>query len=127
MYSSIVENTGDTSYRATIGDYGFTMDTAGRGINPVDGLVATLCACLGHYVRDFMHDRRLAYSRFTVEAKADATADGLRLGDVTVVVAISGANLDEQQKADLLGYLDRCKIHNTLRANSQITKVVTCR
>ena len=122
MYSASIENSGDTKYHATTGTFGFVMDTDDHGVQPVDALMASLCACLGHYVRDFLNEQKAAYSSFTVEAKAGLAQDGQRLGEISALIAINGARLDDRQQSGLLTYVEKCKIYNTLSANSPIVK-----
>jgi len=124
MYSAIVDNFSDSSFHARSGDFGFVMDIEGHGINPINALMASLGACLGHYVRDYLRKENLDYRRFSVQASAGASQDGLRLGDIAVVIETSGISLTEKQKAELLRSVEVCKIHNTLIANSKISKVL---
>ena len=122
MYNASIENRVDTKYYASAGNYAYVMDTEGHGIGPVDALMASLCACLGHYVRDFMRKEKAAYTSFNIKAEAGSSQNGRRLGDISVVIAMSGAELDERQERDLLAYVEACKIHATLKANGHIAK-----
>ena len=124
MYNASIENRGDSKYYASTGAFGFVMDTGGQGVSPVNALMASLCACLGHYVRDFLGEQKLAYSSFAVEAKAEAAKDGPRLGDISIVISLSGAQLDAPRQSALLTYVERCIIFNTLSANSRIVKTL---
>ena len=115
-YSASVENKGDSTYQATTRHSSFLMGTAGRGANPIDTFLASLCACLGHYARDYLRDQQTAADGFTVKAGATATPDGMRLAEIDVQIVVAGARLDERQRAELAATADRCKIHNTLKA-----------
>ncbi len=115
-YSASVENRGDSTFQATTTHSTFLMGTAGRGANPIDTLLASLCACLGHYARDYLRDQKVATDGFTVKASATGTPDGRRLGEIDVQIDVPGARLDPRQRAELLATADRCKVHNTLKA-----------
>jgi uncharacterized OsmC-like protein len=124
VYSASIDNRGDSKYHASTGAFGFVMDTDGQGVSPAGALLASLCACLGHYVRDFLGEQKLAYSSFAVMAKAEAAEDGPRLGEISVVIALRGAELDALRQSALLTYVERCMIFNTLSANSRIVKTL---
>jgi len=124
VYSASIENRGDSKYHASTGASGFVMDTAGQGVSPVDALMASLCACLGHYVRDYLREQQVDYSSFAVAAEAEAVEKGARLGDIAVVIALEGARLDAPRRRDLLAAVERCIIFKTLSANSRIVKTL---
>lgn len=115
-YTASVENKGDSMFQVTTRHSTFLMGTAGRGANPIDTFLASLCGCLGHYVRDYLRDQKLATDGFTVKAAATATPDGIRLAEIDVRIDVAGVRLDDRQRAELLAVAERCKIHNTLRA-----------
>jgi uncharacterized OsmC-like protein len=120
MYAASIENRGDTRYHATTRHAAFVLDTAGQGANPVDALLASLCACVGHYVRDYLHDQGIAYGGFTVDAEATATADGKKLAGITLWIDLRDAELGDQKRAALLAFVERCKVHGTLREGCPI-------
>ena len=115
MYRASIENLGDTQYHATTKDGTFVLDTAGRGVNPVDALLASLCACVGHYVRDYLRNEGTPYGAFTVDAEADATADQKKLAGITLWIDLGDTALTPPQRARLLAFVERCKVHGTLR------------
>jgi uncharacterized OsmC-like protein len=52
MYTAMTDNHGDSRHYATTKDHTFVIDTEGKGANPVETLLAGLCGCLGHWIRD---------------------------------------------------------------------------
>ena len=84
MYSASIDNRGDSKYHASTGAFGFVMDTDGQGVSPVGALLASLCACLGHYVRDFLGGQKLAYSFFAVRTSLLRTTPTVRRGPLRV-------------------------------------------
>ncbi len=120
MYRASIENRGDTQYHATTKDSAFVLDTAGHGANPVDTLLASLCACVGHYVRDFLHDRGIAYGGFTVDAEATATADQKKLAGITLWIDLQDTQLGDRERVALLAFVERCRVHGTLREGCPI-------
>jgi uncharacterized OsmC-like protein len=124
LYSAAVENRGDSTYLATTKHGSFVMSTGGRGVNPVDTLLASLCACVAHYARDFLRDRNIPADALTVSASATATPDGGRLAEIDARIEVKGATLDDRQRQDLLRAAERCKVHNTLKAGCGIRVTV---
>jgi uncharacterized OsmC-like protein len=116
MYAITIENRGDARYHATSRGYGFVLGPDGEGANPGDALLAALCACIGHYVRQFVRERGIAPDGFAIEAEADSTPDQARLAAIDVRIDLGRAALDDAARADLLARVERCKIHNTLTA-----------
>lgn len=123
-YTVSVEPDGDGTFRATTRHSTFLMGSAGRGASPVDTLLASLCACIGHYARDYLKAADLPAASFTVKAGATGTPDGARLAAIDVAIEVEGAALDDAQRAELVRAAERCKIHNTLEAGCEIRLTV---
>ncbi len=121
MYAVTIENRGDARYHATSRGYEFVVGPQGAGANPGDTLLAGLCACVGHYVRKFLQERRLASHGFAISAEAESTPDESRLASIAVWIDVRDAVLDDEGRAQLLAAAARCKIHNTLKAACPVT------
>ena len=121
MYRASIENIGDSKYYATTNDYSFVLDTEGHGANPVDTLLASLCGCIGHYVRDYLHAREIDYRGFTVEAEAALTPDKTKLSDIDMWINVKDVALDGSRSSELLAYVERCKVHSTLKESCRVT------
>jgi uncharacterized OsmC-like protein len=121
MYAVTLENRGDARYHAASRGYEFTLGPQGAGANPGDTVLAGLCACVGHYVRQFLQERKLAAQGFRVEAEAESTPDESRLASISVWIDLGDLPLDEAGRAALLAAAARCKIHNTLKAACPVT------
>lgn len=124
MYAVTIENRGDTRYHATSRGYGFVLGPQGAGANPGDTLLAALCGCVGHYVRQYLRERGIASAGFTMEAEAESTPDESRLASIAVWLDLGATPLDDGAKAELVAYVARCKIHNTLQAACPVRIVV---
>jgi len=121
MYTVTVENRGDARYHATSRGYGFVLGSQGAGANPGDTLLAALCGCMGHYVRQFLGERGIASEGFAIGAEAESTPDESRLARIEVWIDLGGTSLDEAGRKGLLAAAKRCKIHNTLEAACPMT------
>ena len=114
MYKATIENHGDSQHHATTRHSSFLMDTKGQGSNPVDAFLASLCACLGHYVRDFLDENKIRSNGFAIDALAGVTPDTNRLTEIQVAIDLRDAHLDQVHRAALLVALEQCKIHHIL-------------
>lgn len=125
MFKASIENRGDSKYYVTTRHGGFVLDTEGEGANPIDTLLASLCGCMGHYVRDYLADRQIMYDGFAIEAEAGVTPDKARLAGITVRIDLKEVRLDDQQAAEMLKYIEKCKVHKILHENPGVTVSLT--
>jgi uncharacterized OsmC-like protein len=121
MYAVTIENRGDTRYHATSRGYEFVLGPQGAGANPGDTLLAGLCACVGHYVRQFLQERGIASDGFRIAAEAESTPDQSRLARIDVWFDLGRMSLPEPGRKLLLAAAERCKLHNTLKAACPVT------
>jgi uncharacterized OsmC-like protein len=121
MYKAMIENKGDSRCYATTRHSSFVLDTEGQGANPVDTLLASLCGCLGHYVRDYLLDRQIVHSGFVVDAEAGITPDKARLAGINVRIDLKDVRFDTQQAAEMLTYIEKCKVHKILREHPGVS------
>ncbi|BCS55213.1 OsmC family protein [Geobacter sp. SVR] len=117
MFKASIENRGNSKYYATTRHSAFVLDTEGDGANPVDTLLASLCGCLSHYIRDFLVEQRISHNGFTVDSEANITPDKARLGEISVRIDLKGAVLTDRQSADLLEFVENCKVNKILKVN----------
>lgn len=120
MYRASIENRGDSRFHAVTRNGALVLDTEGGGANPVDLLLASLCGCVGHYVRACLRDRQIASRGFTVDAEASTTPDETELSLITLSLDLPGVTLDEPTRAALLGYVERCKVLKIVRRGTEV-------
>lgn len=118
MYSASIENNGNRQYRASTKGYGFLIGQ--DGANAIDTLLASLCACVAHHIRDHLVEQQWAYSLMTVTANAELAADKLALARIAVSVDVQGGQMTEAQKGELLQQAKRCPIYNSLSKGTDI-------
>jgi len=117
MYKASIENRGDSRYYANTRHADFVLDTEGNGANPVDTMLASLCGCLGHYVRDYLIEHQISYCEFTINSEAKVTPDKSKLDKIDILVNLKDVVLSDQQSGELLRFLDNCKINKILKIN----------
>lgn len=120
MYKASIENRGDSKSFATTRHASFVLDTEGEGANPIDTLLASLCGCLGHYVRDYLADHQIAHNGFSIVAEAGTTADKASLADIKVRIALADVKLDGQQSAEMLQFMKNCKVYRILHQSTGV-------
>jgi uncharacterized OsmC-like protein len=121
MYKASVENRGDTKYYATTRHASFELDTNGNGANPVDTLLASLCSCMGHYVRDYLIDQQLEHSGFSLYAEAGVVPVTASLAEIRVRIDLKEVRLNDRQTAEMLKFIENCKVHRILKENPGVT------
>lgn len=125
MYKAFIENKGDSKHYAKTRHSAFVLDTEGKGANPIDTLLASLCSCLGHYVRDYMVVHQITHHGFSIDAEAGVTPDKASLADIKVRIDLQDVRLDEQQAAEMLEFMEICKVHKILKENPGVTISLT--
>jgi uncharacterized OsmC-like protein len=124
MYSVSIENNGDMKFHVTTRDFRFVMGVNGGGANPVDTMLAGLCGCVGHYVRDFLTERKVACASFTLRGEARQTSDQSRLSEIDLFLDLKGVMVRKEEEEALLRHIGKCKVHNTLKAGCDIRLIV---
>lgn len=117
MFKASIENRGDSKSYATTRHAGFVLDTNGNGANPIDTLLASLCSCMGHYVRDYLADQQITHSGFSIDAEAGVTPDKASLAEIQVRINLGEVKLDERQAVEILNFVENCKVHKILKVN----------
>lgn len=117
MYKASIENRGDSRSYANTRHAEFVMDTECNGANPVDTLLASLCGCLGHYVRDYLIEQQVPYGAFTINSDAKVAPDKSQLDKINVLIILKDVVLTDQQSEELMRFLDNCKVHKILKKN----------
>lgn len=117
MFKASIENRGDSRYYATTRHSAFVLDTEGNGANPVDTLLASLCGCLGHYVRDYLVGQQISYCDFAINAEAKVAPDKAGLDEINVLIDLKGVELTDRQSGELLRFVENCKINKILKVN----------
>lgn len=121
MFKASIENRGDTKSYVTTRHGSFVLDTNGNAPNPIDTLLASLCSCIGHYVRDYLIDQGIDQSGFAIEAEAGVVKETASLSEIQVRIDLGGARLDERQAAGLLMFIENCKVHKLLKENPGVS------
>ncbi len=124
MYQASAENWGDSRFVITTRHSSFVTDTQGKGANPVDTLLGSLCSCMGHYVHDHFVAKGTPLSTFRVSAECDTSPDAERIPEIAVRIDLGPVHLERSEEAALLEAIGKCKIYGTLRQACHVHVVV---
>jgi ubiquinone/menaquinone biosynthesis C-methylase UbiE/uncharacterized OsmC-like protein len=97
------------------------------GANPVDTLLASLCSCMGHYVRDHFEAKGTPLSGFRVSAECDTSQEAARILEISVRIDLGRIQLDQSENVAVLADIAKCKVYGTLRQACQVHVMVTNR
>jgi uncharacterized OsmC-like protein len=114
MYKAKIYNKGDSKYYATTRHASLVLDTEGQAANPIDTLLASLCGCVGHYVRDYLIGNQIPHSGFAIDAEAGVTPDKASLAGINVCIDLNGTKLGGTQATEMLKFIENCKVHQIL-------------
>lgn len=125
MYQGSIHYQGGSVYRATTTKGQFTLATGGaQGSNPVEAMLASLCACMGHHAKEYFQEAGLPEPVFDLQAQADLAPDQTRLTGFKVAVDLAGTPLTPGQTTALLDRVRTCHIYRTLRQLEDIPVTV---
>jgi uncharacterized OsmC-like protein len=72
-----------------------------------------------------MVDRQITHSGFAIEAEAGVTPDKARLAHINVRIDLKDVKLDDQQAAEMLKFIEVCKVHKILKEDPGVTVSLT--
>lgn len=91
------------------------------GPDPLELFLSGLGSCLGVYARRYLVNHAIAFTRLSVQVRADFTSESpARLVHIYACVS-TDAHLDEPQREVFFRYVNSCPVHNTLLHNEHIT------
>lgn len=120
MFHALITNSGDSRYHATTRDSSFVLDTKGNGANPIDALLASLAACVGHHIIYWMRDRAIVNPGFTISATGELADDHLRFSVIALIADLRAVDRAETEYGEILAYVQRCPIFGTLSSACRI-------
>jgi uncharacterized OsmC-like protein len=120
MYQATITGQGDQKYHAATRQGRFELSSDGSAPGAIEALLASLCACLAHHLGDHLTTEKISFTQFSITGECALAADHSRVGDIDVVISIDDCVLDAVAKAAAISAVQRCCIHNTLKASSRI-------
>ena len=127
MYKIEVTHNQDLAFSVKAGESEFIVDAKGKGLTPLDALLAGLGSCVGVYIRKYAEGSKLTIENFKVNVSAELSKDSpLSFRQINVDIDLKSCIIDERRQKALLEFIKNCPAHNTLKTNPIIEFKLTC-
>jgi len=127
MYKVEVTHNQDMAFNIKAGESAFEVDAKGKGLTPLDALLAGLGSCVGVYIRKYAEGSKLNLVNFKVNVSAELSKESpLCFRQVSVEIDLKSSPIDERRQKALLEFIKNCPVHNTLKADPSIEFKLIC-
>jgi putative redox protein len=127
MYKIEVIHKQDMAFSVKAGQSEFDIDAKGKGLTPLDALLAGLGSCIGVYIRKYAEGSKLSLENFKVDVSAELSKESpLCFKQINVDIDLKSCSIDERRQRALLEFIKNCPAHNTLKANPLIEFKLIC-
>ena len=127
MYKIEVTHNQDLAFSVKAGESEFIVDAKGKGLTPLDALLAGLGSCVGVYIRKYAEGSKLTIENFKVNVSAELSKDSpLSFRQINVDIDLKSCSIDERRQRALLEFIKNCPAHNTLKGNPEIEFKLQC-
>ncbi len=127
MYKVEVTHSQDMAFNVKAGESEFEVDAKGKGLTPLDALLAGLGSCVGVYIRKYAEGSKLNLVNFKVNVAAELSKESpLCFRQVSVEINLKSSPIDERRQKALLEFIKNCPVHNTLKADPSIEFKLIC-
>ena len=127
MYVIEIVHNQDMAFTVKAGISEFTVDAKGKGLTPLDALLAGLGSCIGVYIRKYAEGSKLNLENFKINVSAELSKESpLSFRQISVEVDLKSCPIDERRQKALLEFIKNCPAHNTLKANPLIEFKLSC-
>jgi uncharacterized OsmC-like protein len=115
------------AFSVKAGESEFSIDAQGKGLTPLDALLAGLGSCVGVYIRKYAQGSKLKLENFKVNVSAELSRESpLVFRQISVEIDLQPFCIDERRQKALLEFIKNCPVHNTLHENPQIEFKLIC-
>jgi len=127
MYKVQVTHNQDLAFTVKVGESEFIIDAKGKGLTPLDTLLAGLGSCLGVYIRKYAQGAKVNLDNFKINVSAELSSESpFSFRKISVDIDLKNSGLDERRQKALLEFIKNCPAHNTLKGNPLIEFKLTC-
>lgn len=127
MYRIEVVHNQEMAFSVKAGESEFTVDAKGKGLIPLDALLAGLGTCVGVYIRKYAEGSKLDLQNFKVNVTAELSREPvLCFKQISVEIDLKSRLIDERRQKSLLEFIKNCPVHNTLKAGPSIEFKLLC-
>jgi uncharacterized OsmC-like protein len=115
------------AFSAKAGESEFSIDAKGKGLTPLDALLAGLGSCIGVYIRKYAEGSKLQLENFKVNVSAELSKESpFSFRYISVEIDLKPGLIDERRQKALLEFVKNCPAHNTLKSNPVIEFKLIC-
>jgi len=127
MYKIQVTHNQDLAFTVKANESEFTIDAKGKGLTPLDALLAGLGSCIGVYIRKYAEGSKLNLSNFQINVSAELSKESpATFKQINIAIDLKACQLDERRQRALLEFIKHCPAHNTLKGNPEIEFEIQC-
>ncbi|PIQ90082.1 MAG: hypothetical protein COV71_05935 [Candidatus Omnitrophica bacterium CG11_big_fil_rev_8_21_14_0_20_41_12] len=127
MFKAEITHNSDFAFTVKTGENQFLIDAKGKGLTPLNALLAGLGSCIGVYIRKYAEGGKLSLEGFQVNVSADLSGPApFFFRQISVDIDLKNCPLDERRQKALLEFIKNCPAHYTLKGNPQIDFKLIC-
>jgi len=127
MYKVQVTHNQDLAFTVKVGESELIIDAKGKGLTPLDALLAGLGSCLGVYIRKYALGSKLNLENFKLNVVAELSSESpFSFRKISIDIELKNSGLDERRQKALLEFIKNCPAHNTLKGNPSIEFKLIC-
>ena len=103
MYKVEIIHNQDMAFTAKAGESEFLIDAQGKGLTPLDALLAGLGSCIGVYIRKYAQGSKLELKNFKINVSAELSSQSpFAFKLINVEINLKDCLLDERRQKALL-------------------------
>ncbi len=127
MYKVQVRHNQALAFTVRTNESEFIIDAQGKGLTPLDALLAGLGSCVGVYICKYAQGAKLNLADFKVDVLAELSNEApFSFRMISVEIDLKSSGLDERRQKALLEFVKHCPAHNTLKGNPEIEFKLLC-
>lgn len=127
MYKVEITHNADFAFTVKTGQAEFIIDAQGKGLTPLDALLAGLGSCVGVYIRKYAQGSKLSLNNFKINIAAELSGEPpFSFKQISVDIDLKNCPLDERRQKAFLEFIKNCPAHNTLKGNPEIKFKLLC-
>lgn len=127
MYKAEITHNSDFAFTVKTGESEFIIDAKGKGLTPLDALLAGLGSCIGVYIRKYAQGLKLNLENFKINVSAQLSNESpFSFRQIDVDIDLKSFQLDERRQKALLEFIKNCPAHNTFKGSPRIEFKLTC-
>jgi uncharacterized OsmC-like protein len=127
MYNIQVTHNQDLAFTVRTNESEFIIDANGKGLTPLDALLAGLGSCVGVYICKYATGAKLNLKNFKINVFAQLSSESpFSFRKINVDIDLKNLSLPDLRQRALLEFIRHCPAHHTLKGNPEIEFKLLC-